>query len=392
MRHKNSLLATSLVLVLIGGCAGCAARLPEQYRLTKIGGVNFLLPPDFVAKSGSQMETRLHLGRLQSRPQPAAIRGCSIENPFLSLNRRGALGAWVADVPTPSAWLRQNLFSNARQDWKRFMNQLAQRQSRGCFSPEGFEAARGWIGESIPAPTSFAFYFRYSLDDRGFITLRPGMMLFVERSIFRDPGRPQTAATYLGEWRVYYDVVRQRDGKIALKRRRAVRSKGLSARVVRRFPDASLAHSFAGMRSLRLFLLTLFVPKNIERKGLLIGVRKNAEMPPTSLSIMKNPEIPCRDLEKPGVTCASFEGMVSASVQLNVRVNGKWEYFPVLSTVGKVLKSAPHSEQASALQSLRIQRLFRGRYYNLEFQHGDSAILQLPLFAGDRISWTLRPR
>ena len=106
------------------------------------------------------------------------------------------------------------------------------------------------------------------------------------------------------------------------------------------------------------------------------------------------PEIPCSDLASPGVACLSFGGADSAnsaSVELNIGVNGRDEYFPVDSTVASVLNSLPPEEQAAAWKTLRIRRLFRDEYHDLEFRREDPSVSSLVLFAGDQISWGSTP-
>jgi hypothetical protein len=78
---------------------------------------------------------------------------------------------------------------------------------------------------------------------------------------------------------------------------------------------------------------------------------------------------------------------VSASVEVNVGVNGEWRYFPIGSTVETALAGVPEQQRAAARQSLRIQRLFRGTYRDVKFSPANPQVPELRLFAGDRISW-----
>jgi hypothetical protein len=93
---------------------------------------------------------------------------------------------------------------------------------------------------------------------------------------------------------------------------------GLSSRAGAEFPDIGLSRQFGGMRALRLFVLTLFVPPNVRRNSLLIGVRKPEDMVRVREAIHKRPEIPCSELRAQDVACASFGGVVSASVEMGV--------------------------------------------------------------------------
>jgi hypothetical protein len=107
-----------------------------------------------------------------------------------------------------------------------------------------------------------------------------------------------------------------------------------------------------------------------------------------SRRIEESPEIPCAAMSKPGITCVSFDGEVSASVELGIQVNHKEEYFPPGARSQSVMDSLSEKEQEEAWKSLKIRRLFRGKLYNLEFRRDDPEVRKLALFAGDRITWT----
>jgi hypothetical protein len=142
-----------------------------------------------------------------------------------------------------------------------------------------------------------------------------------------------------------------------------------------------------GVRALRLFVLTLFVPPNVHRNSLLIGVRKPEDMVRVTEAIHKRPEIPCSEVPAQDVACASFGGVASASVEMGVIVNGHREYLPIGSTVETALAAVPAEEQAAALRTLRIARIFRGKYCEVKFSAANPELPRLTLFAGDRIVW-----
>lgn len=104
-------------------------------------------------------------------------------------------------------------------------------------------------------------------------------------------------------------------------------------------------------------------------------------------AIQKDLEIPCKELASRGAVCASFDGVVSASVEMDVMVNGRRRYFPIGSTVETAMAGVSPRAEAAALQTLRIQRLFRGRYRDVRFRPNNPELPKLELFAGDRISW-----
>ncbi len=322
-------------------------------------------------------------------PQPASK--CSIHDRWFSLSARksGSAVVWTATVPLPDAWRDPDLISNGRSEWVEFFDRMSELQKAGCMSPAAYWTATETIAESTPAPVMYALFFRYLFGSGGYIELAPGMRLFIERSIFRDEsGDTNQPSNYLGERKTYYDVVGSPAKGIALKRHGVWRSKGLPSRAGSEYPDTGLSRRCARMRALRLFVLTLFVPPKVSRNSLLIGVRNPQDMVRVTQTIRKDPEIPCDELSSRDVVCASFDGVVSASVEMNVIVNGRRRYFPIGSTVETAMADVPPQAQAAALQTLRIQRLFHDAQRNLQFNARNPELPKLALFAGDRISWT----
>jgi hypothetical protein len=383
------LLEEVAALILLGACCGCAVRRAASfpsYRLTKIDTISFLLPPDFSQKSKDAMKTPVALGNLGGNSVSGRELNCSIQDRWYSLDRRHSDGAWVARLPAPRAWNDQIFVSHSQAYWDRFLAQVNELQSEGCITPKEYEQATNWLEESFPAPVALASLFRDPLGRQGITTLKPGMRLFVERSIFR-PESAETVSNYIGESKVYYRVVRRGDGEIGLKLTRVQKSKGLKARTLRRFPDATLEPKFKSMGAIRLFYLTLYVPPALERNGLLVGVRDPKDMNGLVRKIKKDPEVPCTHIEMSNIACASFTGMVSASMEVSVWVNGKREYLPANTTVESLLRSLPSTEWKNVWSSLRIWRMFRGKLYRLEFSRDDPAAHHLVLFAGDRITW-----
>lgn len=390
MRRPDRFFPVLLIAVAIL-CEGCAARhasLGEGYRLTG----QFLLPPDSPKQFNDVQQERISLGDLGAMPVEQPLSKCSIQDRWFSLSPRksGAVVDWTATVPLPAAWHDPDLISNGRSEWLEFFDQMSDLQTVGCISPSGYSMATTMVAESMPAPTVYSLFFRYSFGSQGYVDLVPGMRLFIERSIFRDEAGDTTqVSNYLGERKTYYDVAGSPTRGITLRRHGEWRSKGLPPRAGAEYPDTGLSRQFAGMRELRLFVLTLFVPPQVRRNSLLVGVRNPEDMGSITRTIQKNPEIPCKKMPR-GSVCASFDGVVSASVEMNVVVNGRRRYFPIGSSVETAVASLSPQAQAAALKTLQIQRLFRGAYRNLQFNLANPEVPKLALFAGDRISWKAR--
>ena len=382
-------LSTVLLFIVVWACAGCAARRVSVTGDYHLNGI-FLIPPDAPEGPKNATEMQVSLGEVGDAPGGQPAKDCSIHDRWFSLYSQdsGKTVDWFAKVPLPAAWEDSDLVVNNHTEWDSFFDDVDALQSRGCMTPGAYWAMTNSLAESMPAPVIYALFFRYSFGTEGYVKLKPGMRLFIERSIFRNPsGCTDKVSNYWGERKVYYEIAGEQGKGIALKRSGAWRSKGLPRRAGAEFPDTELAGQFVGMRALRLFVLTLFVPPNVHRNSLLVGVRDPEEMVRATEEIKKNAEIPCKMLRSQGMACASFEGVVTAGVEMNVVVNGHVQHFPIGSTVETAMAGVSKESYSTALATLRIRRLFRGTYREVKFATGNPEVPKLALFAGDRISW-----
>jgi len=382
---------TLLALLLLSRCCGCAARRTissQKYQLVEFGNADFLLPPESAEASGNALKEQISLGRLPGNLVDNHSDDCSIHDEWFSFYHNGS-GHWIAELPLPAAWPSGHLYSDIRPQWNRFLEQLYELQSKQCITPAAYFTASARIAESAPILANDALFFKYSFGSGGFVTLASGMRLHIDRSIFRPiPSGAETVANYLGERTIYYQIVERRGNELALKLNGIHNSAGLKRSVGGQLPDATLARSFSGARVLRLFLFTLFVPTHERRTALLIGAKDADTLNRGTAAIAKDPGIPCEQLMASGIQCASLDGTVSMSVDMDVVINGKMHYFPIGSTVASALSGLSKDQYAEATKTLRIQRLFRGQYAELEFDHQREAFSKLTLFAGDKLSWT----
>jgi hypothetical protein len=378
------------VLVVIAGvCGGCAVRRAPAGQSYRLFG-QYLLPPGAPKQLGKTPEMRVSLRGFGAPPRKQSEQDCSIRDRWFSLFPRKTENQinWIATLPLPAAWQDSDLIVNNHAEWDDFFDQMSGLPAKECMSAADYWVTTNSVAESMPAPVIYALFFRYSFGSGGYIELNPGMRLFVERSIYRDKaGDTNSVKNYLGERKVYYDITRPKENTLALRRSGVWRSKGLSSRAGVEYPDTGLSRQFEHMHALRLFVLTLFVPPNVRRNSVLIGVRKPEDMVRVTHTIKTRPEIPCSELRSQDIACASFAGVVSASVEMDVRVNGRRQYVPIGSTVDTVLDAVPAEQKPAALKTLRIQRLFRGKYCDVNFNPANPELPILPLFAGDRISW-----
>ncbi len=378
-------IAAIFPFLLLCVCSGCAARhVPSgNYQLVEVDSADFLLPPG----STDALKQKVSLGKLPGDESSQRIDSCSIHDRWFSLYPDKS-GNWTAEIPLPAAWKNSDLFSTMRSYWGNFLDQLYELEQKRCFGPTGYVTALNRISESAPVLMSDALFFKYSFGSSGFVNLTSKMRLHINRSLFRDaPGAAETVANYLGERTVYYKIAENKQEELALKLSGIENSAGLQSKLERQFPDTHLAENFPPAHFLRLFLFTLFVPNRQRRAALLIAAQTPKEITQATAAIEKDPEIPCEQLISPGIECSSLNGTVSMSVDMEVAVSGKMNYFPIGSTVESVLQSIPKPELAEALKTLRIQRLFRGKYADLQFDHSSQNFSKVALFTGDRLSW-----
>jgi hypothetical protein len=379
----------AFIFSVLGLCAGCAVRRAasnQRYQLVNVGGADFLVPPAPGA-SNDALKEEISLGNLGQNAGFDGAADCSIHDPWFSFYRKDS-GGWVTDLPLPAAWQRGNLYSGFRSQWNQFQDQLFDLQNKQCITPTAYFTAGELIAETVPVLANDALFLKYSFGAGGFVTLTSGMRLNIDRSIFRDtPGGAETVATYIGERAVYYQIVREDGNELGLKLTGIHNSSGLRSQSGKQFLDATLTNQFSQAQALRLFLFTDFVPTNERRTALLIGVKNSEELIRATGAITKKPEIPCTELVSSGIDCASLEGTVSMSVDMDVLINGKMNYFPIGSTVQSALNDVPKNKLGAVLKTLHVQRLFRGKYADVSFDPSSEAILKLTLFARDRISW-----
>jgi hypothetical protein len=315
-------------------------------------------------------------------------RDCSIHQGFFALYQApGKSAAWVAEVPTPQAWEGKGNDEKIDAEFEAFLRQLHSFQVKHCLPPGGDLVARRLVLENLPVPLAKTLLYKYSYRlGAGFLDLEPGMRLRIERAEFRpSPTHDQTLATYLGTRTAYYELSRNKGNQTNLKLTRMDATPGLPP--APDLPESTLARRTVGMRVYRLFFATKFVPPNRQRAALLIGTREANQLEEATHEIQGDPEIGCSRFT-PQIACVTFDGPVIASPELRVVVNGRPTYVPVGSTLGNVLGIIETPERAAVLRTLRIQRLFRGKYASLEFSPRDAAIFRLVLLGRDKISWS----
>ncbi len=380
-----SSLALLSFLVAAAGCSVRHRAVGRSYRITQIGAEYFVIPPGVPYGDAHARRITVGLGDLGARGR-ADRRDCAIRGPLFAL-RPGRASDWVAELPPPQVWEEEGSDERVWAEFTAFLSQLHSLQARHCFPDGGEFVAKSLVLESLAVPAAMTILYLYSYRlGTGFIDVVPGMRLRVERAAFRPtPKGDQTLANYLGTRTAYYELSRNERNEISLRLTHVDTTPGLAA--APDLPDTKLASQTVAARLYRLFFLTKFVPPNRQRAALLVGTRDSKQLEEITGAIQGNPEIACSAFAGGQVTCVAFDGAVSLSTELKVQLNGQPSYVPVGSTLRTLLAQLLPQRRPAAVRNLRIQRLFHGRYANVEFDRGDSGIMGLVLLGGDKISW-----
>jgi hypothetical protein len=371
--NRIASLAASVVISL--ACNGCAMRgsASKYYELVRIDQQYFLLAP-----SASESQAQTKKIQLQFTGAEEAPQKCSIHGAWFSLypDVSGKASAWIAEVPTAEAWEKSLGFVDMQPEWQKFLDELYRRHQQGCFGGiSTYFSIKEEITEHMSIPANQALLFRYAYGPGGYIDLAPKMKLRIERNIFQhgDSGYQGTRITY-------YDAVRGKDNDgVELKLERGgINSADPS---VTSF-DTTLAAQFAKTPYLRLFLLNLMVQQQVKAPAILIGGSNLSDINDATRLIVNNPDASCGTLHHASIVCAAFDGMVTVSSLLPVRVNGKWNSYPAGTQIHSVASYDP-----VALKTLRVQRLYQGRYIDLKFKSDPEDVTQITLLSGDIVSW-----
>ncbi len=344
---------TSLVLLCTVLCAGCAARHPiGTYRLVPVAGQSLLLPPGI--KLAKTINTPLNT--------PFRAPRCKVEGARFSSARS------TVSFPSAASLLAE---SNLPGEFDAFLTQMEQ-----C---TGSPARTILLSESAPSPPAQTLAYLYNYRPReGIVDLGPGARITIVRARFTPDAEARqdyTIANYTGTNTTTYDLARAH-GQISfhLGQTDAVREQ----------PDTQLEARCHPLPYYRLFLLSQFVPKKIQRPAMLIGADSRAKLAVLTQTIRNAPADGCAVLGgAQGSECVEFTGRVTMSVQIGVNLNGKIEYVPLGATLRSILTAQKLPNPAA----VRVQRLFDGKPTVIELLAGDPPAMDLALAGGDRVSW-----
>lgn len=343
----------SLLILFTVLCGGCAARHPiGTYRLVPVAGQSLLLPPG------------IKLAKTISTPLKAPFHAprCKVEG------ARFSSGGSTISFPSAATLLAE---TNLPSEFDSFLTQMEL-----C---TGSPARTLLLSESVPSPPAqtLAYLYNYRAGE-GIIDLGPGARITIVRARFTKDAEARqdyTIANYTGTNTTTYDVARE-DAQVYFRLAQTDADRAQT--------DTQLEAHCRRLPYYRLFLLSQFVPKKVQRPAMLIGADSRAKLAEFTQTIRNAPEEGCTLLSGAhGSECVEFTGRVTMSVQISVNLNGKIEYFPLGATLRSVLPARKPANPAT----VRVRRLFSGKPTVIELLAGDPAAMDLPLAGGDQVSW-----
>jgi hypothetical protein len=271
-----------------------------------------------------------------------------------------------------------------RLEWEKFLQETSGLVQARCFAPGiDFLAVKRKIVEGMSMPADDALLYRYSFGQGGYVDLAPGMELRIERNI-----PAEKAGSSLRTITTSYGFSSTSGNNTQINFLRSLEGSKPTIAGTSTFPDATLATTFHATPHLRLILQRLTVAADTNSPAILLGGADMAALDEATHEAVDDPKLLCEGLRKYAVTCVDFNGLVTVSPVLNVKVNGHLTYVPLGSKVVYVFSLTPDRSSSEPAKTLKIRREFDNHYRDLQFHHDEQDYSQILLFGGDEISWS----
>ncbi len=202
------------------------------------------------------------------------------------------------------------------------------------------------------------------------VDLHPQMQLRIENAYYRDGFPKRGVNGYLGTETAHYQV-----------RARGIRLLSVE-NVLKPHPREQppvqelIPVSKTRYAHYRYFYAVVFNHRGNLRGSVLLGAQSIAELDHLSEVLMKDPDSVC---EGPSEHCTVFPEMCTASIDLEIFVNGSPRTVSSGSVLASVVAGAHHIDV--------LRRNDDGRLASLKIEPGNPNALRMPLAPGDRITW-----
>ncbi|MGH9534879.1 MAG: hypothetical protein ACRD2E_08480 [Terriglobales bacterium] len=311
---------------------------------------------------------------------------CSATTPWIRLQWRRSFwhGSRAEVVLDPQVG---NDMSNLKRmrALQTFRAKLLQLAALGCFGSVHTGQLLSEVASLAPVNPRTAFYLRYGPSPAtGSVNLAPGFRLY-SVTLVRSPAGP---------------VVGQQTRWFAV---RARRRRGVW---VEPLGPSSAYWYLPGIRARRPPPLRLRFPpsaaywrlvwwlgaSHTNHTNMVVAAASRAALVRTTAAVQRRPAA-CAALapnlhRTPGhAWCLPIPHRTVLTAELPITVQGKRRYVPFDLTLGQALPDLGVANPRSLLLTLRVWRRFRGRLAPLRFDRRSTAILQIPVMAGDQFRW-----
>ena len=319
---------------------------------------------------------------------------CRVEMGAFKIEPQSGSSSIQIELPTPDQWmtdLEGRSEVGSRSDLEslyRFLSQIDELQTRGCFTTETAERLRDFILQILPSRPNEAPFMSYSRF--GGLDLHPGMRLKIERAYFRHVAEAQGESDDLRDFQGvstnYFDLESADRSRVRVRQVGNTRySSAAVAEVAKEDLRDLQLRSISEPLKYRLLFYNYVVPQQKRISAAIIGAPNIDGLNNLEEKVRSDPESPCTQIEvNAGSSCMRFEGAVTVSPQISIIVNGSARFVDWGMKLRNVL---PDRVQAKKLKSLRIRRKFMNSYYDFYFDRRDSSILSLWLLDGDDLTW-----
>lgn len=211
---------------------------------------------------------------------------------------------------------------------------------------------------------------RYTPVGPGWVELRPQIELRVENAYFREGAPKRGLANFLGTEIARYQVLPTGAlEQIALQSR-------LTQRPADQLPvQQLLSESQRLYRQHRLFYQVLMSKKSDVRSAVLLGAESTDELEQFTARLLSEPESVCGGAS---AHCTVFPEACTASLEIEIAVNGVPRKVPLSSVLADVVERHRHIE---------LFRPYIGRLAPVEIDPRDPGALRVPLLPGDCVQW-----
>lgn len=248
-------------------------------------------------------------------------------------------------------------------------------EQKNCFSAEMAKKLREGVGMR-PEQSLYAAY-GYRAGSEG-LDLRGGVRLKIVRAHFdRLPAQRKSALDgYVGLTTVSFDSFADARGRVGF-RYQGVEAKPESVRAIGE--DLAFGEAARALPVYRLLMLTHYLKSGTKRAALVLGTSSLAEMRELENRLRGNPGESCAELvgRSKGV-CFSFEGEVTVSPEVLVRVNGELKGLAWGTTLRMVVGQA---------KTVTLRRVWGRKLRSVEVEGEPAVLLSTALVGGDEVEY-----